>query len=121
MTSTMLLGTQVSFAADSKANTGTDSVAASPKKTIDSKSKAQTDDKQININAASREELTSLPGIGDAEADKIMAGRPYGSKGWLVSKHVLPTDKALAIKDLVYAGKPSKDAAKKPAGNAKKP
>ncbi len=34
---------------------------------------------QININAASKEQLVTLPGIGDALADRILAARPYSS------------------------------------------
>jgi DNA uptake protein ComE-like DNA-binding protein len=46
--------------------------------------------KQVDINAASKAELMVLPGIHAAEADRIIAGRPYGSKAWLVSKKILP-------------------------------
>ena len=31
----------------------------------------------VNINAATKEQLNSLPGIGDAKAQAIIAGRPY--------------------------------------------
>jgi competence protein ComEA len=34
-------------------------------------------DKLVNLNSATKSELTSLPGIGPATADKIIAGRPY--------------------------------------------
>jgi transposase len=42
--------------------------------------------KLIDINSASRAQLKTLPGIGDAEADKIIAGRPYLSKVHLVTE-----------------------------------
>lgn len=32
----------------------------------------------INVNTASRKQLTTLPGIGPVIADRIIAGRPYG-------------------------------------------
>ena len=66
----------------------------------------------VDINSASASELITLPGIAEAEAAKIMAGRPYGSKAWLVTKGILPEDKYPALKDRVIAKQPFKDAAK---------
>jgi len=37
---------------------------------------------------ANREQLKTLPGIGDAEAGRIIAGRPYDSKADLVGRKV---------------------------------
>ncbi len=34
---------------------------------------------RINVNTASREQLMTLPGIGESEARRIVAGRPYGN------------------------------------------
>ena len=45
---------------------------------------------KVDINKASKEELEKLPGIGDAYADKIIAGRPYKGKDYLLHKKVLP-------------------------------
>lgn len=45
--------------------------------------------KLVDINRASRAELKTLPGIGDAEAEQIFAGRPYMTKTGLVEKNVL--------------------------------
>lgn len=47
-------------------------------------------DKKVDINAASKSQLMSLPGITDAYADKLIAGRPYKSKFHLVTQNVLP-------------------------------
>jgi len=45
--------------------------------------------KLVDINKASRGELKTLPGIGDAEAAKIIGARPYMTKTDLVTKNVL--------------------------------
>lgn len=48
--------------------------------------------KPVDVNSAGKEELKKLPGIGDAEAAKIIAGRPYCSKAWLVYNKVIPQE-----------------------------
>lgn len=59
--------------------------------------------KLVDINGASRAQLKTLPGIGDAEADRIIAGRPYLSKAELVTKNVIPTGPYLSLKGHVVA------------------
>ncbi len=43
----------------------------------------------LDINSASKAALMKLPGVGDAIADKIIAGRPWKSKYDLVVKKVV--------------------------------
>jgi hypothetical protein len=57
----------------------------------------------VDINSASRKELMTLQGIGAAEADKIVANRPYLTKTELVSKGVLETGPYLSIKNQIVA------------------
>ena len=57
----------------------------------------------IDINSASKAQLKTLPGIGDAEAGRIIAGRPYLSKADLASKKVIPTGIYLSLKDRIIA------------------
>ena len=59
--------------------------------------------KLVDINSASRAQLKTLPGVGDAEVDKIIAERPYLSKAELVTKKVMPTGPYLSLKDSVIA------------------
>ncbi|MGQ3354085.1 MAG: ComEA family DNA-binding protein [Phreatobacter sp.] len=44
----------------------------------------------IDINSATEAELRVLPGIGEARARAIIAGRPYRGKDELVRKNIVP-------------------------------
>ena len=65
--------------------------------------KATTAAPLLDINSATKEQLETLPGIGDAYAQKIIAGRPYTRKDQLVSKNVVPQATYDKIKDSVIA------------------
>ncbi|MEZ5398503.1 MAG: helix-hairpin-helix domain-containing protein [Bryobacteraceae bacterium] len=57
----------------------------------------------LDLNSASEKELERLPGIGDAYAAKIVAGRPYHRKDELVSKGIVPESAYEKIKNRVVA------------------
>jgi competence protein ComEA len=62
----------------------------------------------LDINTASKADLSALPGIGDALSDKIIAGRPYTRKNQLVSKNIFPKATYDKIKDQIVARQPKK-------------
>lgn len=55
--------------------------------------------KTLDLNEASEEDLTGLPGVGKREAKRIMAGRPYHEKHELVSKKILSAAAYEKLKD----------------------
>ncbi len=59
--------------------------------------------KPVDINAASMGELKSIPGIGDAYANKIMGGRPYKNKAQLKTRNILPDAVYEKVKDRIVA------------------
>ncbi len=57
----------------------------------------------VDINSATKDQLSALPGIGDKYSDKIIAGRPYANKSQLVSKKVLPQGVYNKISGMIIA------------------
>jgi len=66
----------------------------------------------VDINAASKEELTALPGIGDAYSQKIIDGRPYNTKHDLVTRKIIPQATYDQVKDKIIAHRVAGAAAK---------
>lgn len=61
--------------------------------------------KTLDLNTASRDELMSLPGLSAAEADRVIAARPYDEPGDLVTRHIMPKTEYDRIADRVTAKK----------------
>jgi DNA uptake protein ComE-like DNA-binding protein len=55
----------------------------------------------VDLNKATKADLSSLPGITDAKADRIIAERPYASAHQLVSRHEITEDEYTQIRDRV--------------------
>jgi DNA uptake protein ComE-like DNA-binding protein len=62
----------------------------------------------LDINSASVDALTALPGISGAHAKRIVAGRPYKDKGELVKKGILPQPTYDKIREQIVAGQQRK-------------
>ena len=122
---TMLFAVNLSIAADTttpnpvgaakgSAKSTADSAKKGAKATTDSAKGAASDTKAaakakvIDINSASEAELKAIPGIGDAYASKIIAGRPYANKSQLKSRNILPSPVYEKVKDQIIAKQPKK-------------
>jgi DNA uptake protein ComE-like DNA-binding protein len=68
--------------------------------------------KPIDINNASAEELKKIPGVGDAEAERIIKNRPYPTRSSLVERGVFPLEQYYSIKDYMVAVQPDPKASK---------
>ena len=104
----LLLSAGLSLAAEDKAPATGGTKAVSKAKAVDqeaktNKAKAAAKVKLVDINSASKAELKTLSGIGNALADKIIAGRPYLSKANLATQNILPRETYDGLKARVIA------------------
>lgn len=108
----LLLSVNQTLAADKKpeipgASTGsastTDKGASAQKSAAPAKKPAAASAKLVDINSARKVELMKLPGIGESEADKIIAGRPYPTKARLATNNIVSIEVYEKLKKQVVA------------------
>ena len=104
----LLVSASLSFAADTKPAaageqkaTGTPKAAEKSAKPKDAKAAGKV--KLVDINSAGKAELKTLPGISDTDAEKIIAGRPYGSKAHLTTRNIISREVYESLKKQVIA------------------
>lgn len=59
----------------------------------------------LDLNKASKTDLTSLPGITSQRAERIIAERPYANTHQLVSRRILSQDEYSQIQDRVVVNR----------------
>jgi competence protein ComEA len=91
---TLLIGASL-FAAPQTAT----QKASDPKAAVKAAATAAPAAGLIDINSATAEQLSALPGIGKVYSDKIIQGRPYKGKNELIDKKILPASVYSKIKD----------------------
>ena len=105
-----LLSAPLAFAQEGSSTTGateTKPAATTEKSKKSTTSSSHKSAPKVDLNSASREQLTKLPGISEAAADKIIAARPLKSKDELVAKGIVTKSEYSKISAHVIAKQPS--------------
>ena len=60
-------------------------------------------DKTLDLNTATKEQLLSLPGVTEAEADRIIAGRPHSTSSEVVTRGIMSKTEYDKLADRITA------------------
>ena len=108
--SALVLATSLSFAQNDQTGASTSpnqsTTTTTTKKARKSSTASDTSSKtsgKLDLNTATKDQLMSLPGITDADAQKILDGRPYRAKNQLLSKGIISKDEYAKIKGQIVA------------------
>ena len=108
--SALVLATSLSFAQNDQTGASTSSnqstTTTTTKKARKSSTASDTSSKtsgKLDLNTATKDQLMSLPGVTDADAQKILDGRPYRAKNQLLSKGIISKDEYAKIKGQIVA------------------
>jgi len=108
--SALVLATSLSFAQNDQTGASTSSnqstTTTTTKKARKSSTASDTSSKtsgKLDLNTATKDQLMSLPGITDADAQKILDGRPYRAKNQLLSKGIISKDEYAKVKGQIVA------------------
>jgi DNA uptake protein ComE-like DNA-binding protein len=96
--------------AATRSGKSTATTASASKEHSAHKAKSVTRRERVDVNSATKEQLMALPGIGDALADKIIAGRPFKAKSDLLHKSVLTKAEYSKVSGLIIARQEMKPA-----------
>ena len=78
------------------------SLSSMEKKVKDVTGRSDKNETRVELNSAGRKRLAALAGFTAADADKIVANRPYENRRDLVRKGVVSEAQFEKIKDSVY-------------------
>jgi competence protein ComEA len=104
ISASQLLFSSGAFAAAARPDTSSaPKGTAAVSETAVAKNKGQPSIKPVDINSASKAELMKLPGLSAADAERVIAGRPYLSKANLVTHNVISQSQYHGIRSMIMA------------------